>query len=98
MCELLKVHDPERFKQTSRSVRIAGPSTSVRLEVAFWEILDDIAAREGLSVSRLIAILYEEALVRHGEVTNLASLLRTACVLYQEQYYAGRAAQRQPPA
>lgn len=95
MCELLKKQDPGHFKQTSRSVRISGLSTSVRLEVAFWEMLDDIALHECLSVPRLIAVLHDEALDRHGEVTNLASLLRTVCLLYQAQY-SERAIERQP--
>lgn len=97
MCKLLNGQDPRRFKQASRSVRISGLSTSVRLEVAFWEILGDIAEREGLSVPRLIAVLHDEALDRHGDIRNLASLLRTVCLLYQEER-AERIIRRKPPA
>lgn len=96
MCKLLSEQDPRRFRQASRSVRISGLSTSVRLEVAFWEILGDIAAREGLSVPRLIAVLHDEALDSHGAIRNLASLLRTVCLLYQEQQ-VDRMIRRQPP-
>lgn len=85
MCKLLKEQAPERFRPTSRSVRLSGRSTSVRLEVAFWEMLDEMAQREGLSVPRLIAVLHDEALECYGDIANLASLLRTACLLYQEK-------------
>ncbi len=37
------------------SVQIAGHSTSISLEVAFWDELKDIAARRGLSLNALIA-------------------------------------------
>ncbi|MFB2550482.1 ribbon-helix-helix domain-containing protein [Ensifer soli] len=68
----------------NRSVRIAGHSTSIRLERAFWEVLEDIASREGLSTPKLIAALYDEALEQHGGMPNLASLLRTVCLLYRD--------------
>lgn len=96
MCKLLAAQDPQRFKQTSRSLRISGQSTSIRLETAFWEILDVIAANEGMSVSRLIATLYEEALDTHGDISNFASLLRTICLIYQGDR-AERAIRRQSP-
>ncbi|HZT86841.1 MAG TPA: ribbon-helix-helix domain-containing protein [Stellaceae bacterium] len=37
------------------SVRIAGHATSVSLEAAFWEALQAIAARRGVSVNALLA-------------------------------------------
>lgn len=83
MCKLLAGQDPERFRQTSRSLRISGQSTSIRLETAFWDTLAVIAAREGVSVSRLVAALHDEAVDVHGDVTNFASLLRTICLIYQ---------------
>jgi predicted DNA-binding ribbon-helix-helix protein len=96
MCRLLAKQDPRRFQPTSRSLRISGQSTSIRLEVAFWEILDDIAAREGLSVPRLVALLHDEAVETHGGVPNLASLLRTACLL-RESERAERTTVATPP-
>jgi predicted DNA-binding ribbon-helix-helix protein len=97
MCKLLARQDPRRFTQTSRSLRISGQSTSIRLETAFWEILDAIAAGEGMSVSRLVASLYDEAVDLHGEVANFASLLRTVCLIYQGER-AEMAIRRHPPA
>jgi predicted DNA-binding ribbon-helix-helix protein len=82
MCKLLAAQDPQRFRQTSRSLRISGQSTSIRLETAFWEVLDLMAVGEGMPVSRLVATLHDEALDAHGDVPNLASLLRTLCLIY----------------
>ena len=91
MCRVLAQESPDRFVKVNRSVRIAGHSTSIRLESAFWKALEDIAATEGLSTSKLISQLYHEALERHGGMSNLASILRTVCLLYQQEQkaYAG---------
>ncbi len=94
MCRVLTAQSPQRFRKVSRSVRIAGHSTSVRLEAAFWQVLEDIARREGLSTSKLISELYYEALELHGGMSNLASMLRTVCLLYQEERRAEVAAPR----
>lgn len=83
MCKVLTSQSPLHFRKASRSMRIAGHSTTVRLEEAFWQVLDEMALREGLSTSRLISVLYEEALERHGAAPNFASLLRTVCLLYR---------------
>lgn len=53
-----------------RSVVIAGHSTSLTLEEAFWEDLRDIARRRGTSLNALIGALDTE---RRG---NLSSTLR----------------------
>lgn len=85
MCRVLSNQGQDRFIKVSRSVRIAGHSTSVRLESAFWNALEDMAATEGLSTAKLIAALYREALEQHGDMSNLASMLRTVCLLYQQE-------------
>lgn len=85
MCRVLTTQSQDRFMKINRSIRISGHSTSVRLESAFWDVLEDIASREGLSTSKLISTLYHEALDKHGGLANLASMLRTVCVIYQEQ-------------
>lgn len=53
-----------------RSVLVAGHRTSVTLEEAFWEELNLVAVREGLSLNKLITQIDE---TRTG---NLASALR----------------------
>lgn len=85
MCKLLTEESPERFVKVSRSVRICGHSTSVRLEAAFWEALEEISRLENLTPSQLISALYSEAMEFHADVSNLASVLRAACLIYQQQ-------------
>lgn len=86
MCRVLTHQGQERFMKISRSVRIGGHSTSIRLESAFWTTLEDMAAVEGLSTSKLISELYHEALEQHGDMSSLASMLRTVCLLYQQEH------------
>lgn len=85
MCRVFTAQSPHRFKKISRSVRISGHSTSIRLEAAFWDALKDMAQREGLSTAKLISALYDEALALPGGMSNLASVLRTVCLLYLEE-------------
>lgn len=92
MCRVLTTQSSQRFRKVSRSVRISGHSTSVRLEAAFWQVLEDIARMEGLSTSKLISTLYDEALELHGNMSNLASMLRTVCLIYQEERSTTQAA------
>ncbi|WP_374817921.1 ribbon-helix-helix domain-containing protein [Brucella grignonensis] len=82
---LLSRQNPEPFLKISRSVRIAGHSTSVRLESAFWSTLEDIATVEGMTISSLISLLYQKAIDQHDDVPSLTSMLRTICLLYQEE-------------
>lgn len=53
-----------------RSITIRGHRTSVSLEAPFWEALKEKAAREGRSLSALIAAVDE------AEDGNLSSALR----------------------
>lgn len=85
MCRMLTTQSRERFLKVNRSVRIAGHSTSIRLEYAFWNVLEDMAAVEGISTAKLISELYYEALEQHGSMASLASVLRTVCLLYREE-------------
>jgi predicted DNA-binding ribbon-helix-helix protein len=85
MCRVLTGQSSQQFRKVSRSIRISGHSTSVRLEAAFWEALEEMAKMEGLSTSGLISQLYAEALEIYGGMSNLASVLRTVCLLYREE-------------
>lgn len=67
----------------TRSLRIGGHCTSVRLEKSFWDTLEEIAAKEGVSLARFITTLNNEVMDRNGEVKNVASLLRCCCLLYR---------------
>lgn len=82
MCHVYASTDPERYECTTRSVRLQGCVTSVRLENEFWEILDDLARDQQLSTGQFISELYGEVLASKGVIHNLASLLRVACAVH----------------
>lgn len=82
MCRMFAHQPQENYAYQTRSVRIGGHSTSIRLESVFWNILEEIAAKEDASVAKFITTLHDEVLMHHGEVQNLASLLRCSCLLY----------------
>ncbi len=85
MCKLLANRKAQDFRPVSRSVRLNGHSTSLRLEASFWRVLDNLARDEGLSTPKLIETLHAEAseLLHDADEAsiNLASVLRTACLL-----------------
>jgi predicted DNA-binding ribbon-helix-helix protein len=70
-------------------VRLRGFSTSVRLENIYWRLLEEISARDSLSVNEILARLYEELLETQGEVDNFASFLRVCCARYLMLQLAG---------
>lgn len=82
MCEIYAGQDPERYRPINRSVRIAGHSTSIQLEAAFWVLIDEIAEKQGYSTARFLSTLYDEALEFNGSISNFSSLLRTSCLIY----------------
>ncbi len=94
MCEVFAGQDPQRYRPVNRSVRIGGHSTSIQLESAFWALIDDMSASQGLSTSRFLSLLHDEALEINGSVSNFASLLRTSCLIY----LANRAGAPEPAA
>lgn len=82
MCEVFAGQDPQRYRPVNRSVRIGGHSTSIQIEAAFWDLIDEMSASQGMSTSRFLSTLYDEALEINGSVPNFASLLRTSCLIY----------------
>ncbi|SMF53654.1 Predicted DNA-binding protein, contains Ribbon-helix-helix (RHH) domain [Azospirillum oryzae] len=82
MCQIFVNTDPILYEARSRSVRIHGMVTSIRLENLFWNVLAGIAAEQGTTTNRLIVTLYDEVVEVHGSVQNLASFLRVSCVRY----------------
>ncbi len=85
MCHIFAGQNPANYENVTRSIRLGGHATSVRLEKRFWQILDVIAEEQGMTTPQLLSTIYDEALELRGEVTNFASLLRCACTLYLEQ-------------
>jgi predicted DNA-binding ribbon-helix-helix protein len=85
MCRLF-AHQPQRdYESHTRSLRIGGHSTSIRLELAFWDTLEEIASREGMSLAKFLTCLHNEVLDHHGAVNNFASLLRCSCLIYRSR-------------
>lgn len=82
MCQIFAGQDPERYESVTRRLRLNGQSTSIRLERAFWRMLDQIALREGLSTPAFISKLHAEVLEQHGEARNFTSLLRCTCMIH----------------
>lgn len=82
MCKLFIEADPSLWQTRLKSVRLNGFSTSVRLENLYWQVLEEIALRDGMSLSHLLAKLHEELTFAHGGVENFASFLRVCCGRY----------------
>ncbi|MBK3746238.1 ribbon-helix-helix domain-containing protein [Paraburkholderia aspalathi] len=82
MCRLFIGADPELWQSVTRSLRIDGVVTSVRLENFFWWTLEDIAARDGMTASRLIGKLYDESRSEGHDLDNFTSFLRVCCGRY----------------
>lgn len=76
MCHVFASTDPELFEPVTRSVRVAGVVTSLRLEGAFWRIIDEIARSSDMSTGRFLSTLHDEVVEMRGEIGNFASLLR----------------------
>lgn len=92
MCQIYSGTNPELYQSVSRSLRINGVVTSVRLEQRFWQILDEIAAGEGFSTPQFLGKLHDEVVSQRGDIPNFASLLRVVCTVYLE-HQAGLATQ-----
>ena len=84
MCHVFAGQEPERYATTNRRLRLNGQSTSIRLENSFWDILDEMAERDGMSTPRFISTLHSEVLELRGEPSNFTSLLRSACLKFIE--------------
>ncbi len=85
MCQIFAGQAPERYSGETRSVRLGGHVTSVRLETAYWEILEEVSHAQGMTLGKFLTTLHDEVLDLRGEVQNFASLLRCACLTYVEE-------------
>ena len=85
MCEYFVKADPIAYEQRSRTVRIHGVLTSIRLENMMWDTLAEMAEVEGRTTNALIALFHDEVLAHRGEVPNFASFLRVTSMRYLRQ-------------
>jgi len=82
MCEFFVKADPILYESRTRTVRIHGVLTSIRLENLAWDVLAEMAAAEGCPTNTLISRFHDEVLQHCGEVPNFASFLRVTCMRY----------------
>jgi predicted DNA-binding ribbon-helix-helix protein len=82
MCKLFIDADPELWQTRLRSVRMDGFSTSIRLENLYWRVLEELAARDRMTLTQLLSRLHAELLEAHGKVENFSSFLRVCCGRY----------------
>lgn len=80
MCHLFSGIPVREYEGETRSVRLAGHATSIRLEAVYWRVLEEIAASQHMSLPRFLTVLYDEVLELHGEARNFTSLLRCVCL------------------
>ncbi|OIQ94010.1 hypothetical protein GALL_240160 [mine drainage metagenome] len=83
MCKIFISADPTSYESRTRSVRLHGVVTSIRLENLHWVVLDEIAGRDGMTVAQLIERLYDELVADRGAVGNFSSFLRVCALRYE---------------
>ncbi len=82
MCQLFVGANPDLWTSQTRSIRMDGMVTSVRLESMFWTILEEIAAKDDLSVPQLLHQLYNESIDEGHDLGNFTSFLRVCCLRF----------------
>lgn len=82
MCQLFIDADTALWAPQTRSFRMDGMVTSVRLEDMFWRTLETIGARDDLTVPQLLHRLYNESLDAGHDIGNFTSFLRVCCLRF----------------
>ena len=82
MFALCPINPDDEYMPVRRSIRLHGHSTTIRLERAFWTVLEELAAKEGSTPAALITRIYDHCLGTNQK--NLASCLRVVCLKYIE--------------
>jgi predicted DNA-binding ribbon-helix-helix protein len=85
MCEFFVKADPILYESRSRSVRIHGVLTSLRLENMMWDTLAQMATEDGRTTNSLLVQFHDEVMAHRGEVNNFASFLRVTCLRYLQR-------------
>ena len=70
MCEIFIRASEQSYAPETRSLRLHGVATSLRLEQLFWQVLEEIAGRDGMRVTQLIERLYDELIEYRGQAAN----------------------------
>ena len=89
MCEFFVKADPILYESRSRTVRIHGVLTSIRLENMAWDVLAEMAEKEGQTTNQLVSTLHGELFALREDTPNFASFLRVSCLRYLSLQQAG---------
>lgn len=89
MCRLFVGANPAMWENQTRSFRMEGMVTSVRLENMFWTVLEDIAAKDDLNVPQLLHQLYNESIDEGHDLGNFTSFLRVCCLRFMDLQLRG---------
>ena len=76
--------DLRLWESRTRSIRMDGMVTSLRLETLFWMKLEEIAASEDMNLPQLLTRLYDEAVEEGRSLSNFASFLRVCCLRFAD--------------
>ncbi len=82
MCEYFVKADPILYESRSRTLRIHGVLTSIRLENMMWDVLAEMASAESRTTNGLIVQFHDEIMAQRNEVPNFTSFLRVTCMRY----------------
>jgi len=85
--DLMEFFEPfdEEWRSTTRSIRIDGTVTSVRLENFYWRVVSDIAERQGLQIPQLMTRLSKVAKGGDTKHSNFTSFVRVCCGRYLDR-------------
>jgi predicted DNA-binding ribbon-helix-helix protein len=100
VCKVYAHADPILYESRTRSVRIHGVLTTIKVENLFWQVLTEMATQQQTTTNGLIVRLHDEVTEHRENVKNFASFLRVCCLRYMSMQ-AGRqldAAQSAPAA
>lgn len=89
MCKLFINANPELWVSKTHSLRIDGMVTSVRMENAFWHVLEELAKRDGMNLPQMITRLYHESIDAGHDLGNFTSFLRVCALRYLELQLSG---------
>ncbi len=72
------------FIPEKRGMRIHGHSTTISLERAYWNVLEDMARETAMPLRRVIERIHDGCLIANDR--NIASCLRVICLKYLNVY------------
>jgi predicted DNA-binding ribbon-helix-helix protein len=89
VCKIYAKADPILYESHTRSVRIHGVLTTIKVENLFWQVLTEMATQQQTTTNGLIEKLHDEVSEYRENVGNFASFLRVCCLRYMS-LQAGR--------